>query len=139
MLQSVSIQFNYYTSYLHFTGICHIYQSKNYFYFFVNCPSSTAYYKIVNKFNCRMNGRLEDFMSDLAATNCGCGCDGGNNNCFFLILILLFCCGGCGNGNGFFGGGDCCSSIIWLFILFSCCGCGNGIFGGNGNGCGCGC
>ena len=20
-------------------------------------------------------------MSDLAATNCGCGCDGGNNNC----------------------------------------------------------
>ena len=62
-------------------------------------------------------------MSDLAATNCGCGC--GN---------------GCGN-NGFFGGNDCCSSIIWLFILFSCCGCGNGnFFGGNGgNGCGCGC
>ena len=75
-------------------------------------------------------------MSDLAATNCGCGCEneGGCNSIIWLIILL------CGN-NGFFGGNDCCSSIIWLFILFSCCGCGNGnFFGGNGgNGCGCGC
>ncbi len=130
MLQSVSIQFNYYTSYLHFTGICHIYQSKNYFYFFVNCPSSTAYYKIVNKFNCRMNGRLEDFMSDLAATNCG-GCSSGENGCSWIIILLLLCsC--CGGGSGFGFGGGCggesgCGSIIWILLLLCCC----------GNGCGC--
>ncbi len=130
MLQSVSIQFNYYTSYLHFTGICYIYQSKNYFYFFVNCPSSTAYYKIVNKFNCRMNGRLEDFMSDLAATNCG-GCSSGENGCSWIIILLLLCsC--CGGGSGFGFGGGCggesgCGSIIWILLLLCCC----------GNGCGC--
>ena len=55
-------------------------------------------------------------MSDLSATNCGCGCEsnvgrGGecgcgfsNNNCLWIIL-LLFCCGGCGNGGC--GGFDC--------------------------------
>ena len=42
-------------------------------------------------------------MSDLSATNCGCGCERnersgfGNNSCLWIIL-LLFCCGGCGNG-----------------------------------------
>ncbi len=53
-------------------------------------------------------------MSDLAATNCGCGCndDGGCNSIIWLI-ILLACCGGYGN-------------------TFSDNGCGN-----NGNGCGC--
>ena len=40
-------------------------------------------------------------MSDLSATNCGCGCERnersgfGNNSCLWIIL-LLFCCGGCG-------------------------------------------
>lgn len=130
MLQSVSIQFNYYTSYLHFTGICHIYQSKNYFYFFCKLSNSTAYYKIVNKFNCRMNGRLEDFMSDLAATNCG-GCSSGENGCSWIIILLLLCsC--CGGGSGFGFGGGCggesgCGSIIWILLLLCCC----------GNGCGC--
>ena len=44
-------------------------------------------------------------MSDLSATNCGCGCERnersgfGNNSCLWIIL-LLFCCGGCGNGCG---------------------------------------
>lgn len=78
-------------------------------------------------------------MSDLSATNCGCGCDsemsnwGGchNNSCLFIILILLFCC-----GNGFSGrrGDDCgCNnSCIWIIILL--------LFCGNGfDGCGCGC
>ena len=47
-------------------------------------------------------------MSDLTATNCGCGCDNGNNGC--------------------------CSTLIWLLLLTSCCGNGNGLFGGNGCG-----
>ena len=55
-------------------------------------------------------------MSDLAATNCGCGCDDsctGNS--------------GCGLGRCF---GDC-NSIIWILLILCCCGNGN-------NGCGCG-
>ncbi|WP_461812101.1 chorion class high-cysteine HCB protein 13 [Faecalimonas sp.] len=76
-------------------------------------------------------------MSDLSATNCGCGCNDGrecglNNSCLWIIL-LLFCCGG---NNGYNGmntcGNDCC--LLILLLLF-CCG-GNGI--GNTNG-GCGC
>lgn len=70
-------------------------------------------------------------MSDLAATNCGCGHDGNGCCSWILILILLSACGGCGNGSGLFGsfGGDgCgnndCSSIIWILILL--CVCGNG-------------
>ena len=46
-------------------------------------------------------------MSDLAATNCGCGCDES--------------CGG-GLSRGFFGGD--CNSIIWILLLL--CFCGNG-------------
>ncbi len=47
-------------------------------------------------------------MSDLSATNCGCGCENscggglfnnGNNSCLWIILLLIFC-GGCGNGCG---------------------------------------
>ena len=36
-------------------------------------------------------------MSDLTATNCGCGCDNGNgmSSCLWIILLLC-CCGGCG-------------------------------------------
>ena len=76
-------------------------------------------------------------MSDLSATNCGCGNtreSSGNNGCCSLIwLIILFSlfnnndsCGcGCGGGLNLFNGGSdgCgCNSIIWLLILFSCCG-----------------
>ena len=70
-------------------------------------------------------------MSDLAATNCGCGsCEGGHNNsCIWIILLLLFC-GGCGNGNGILGGGcgdgcGCDNGIIIIILLLVCC-CGHG-------------
>ena len=83
-------------------------------------------------------------MSDLAATNCGCGEDRGgcgcnsnngwglscgNNSCcnILWIIILLCLCGnngwGCNNGCG---NGDSCWIIIVLLLLC-------------GNGCGCGC
>lgn len=59
-------------------------------------------------------------MSDITATNCGCGCDDRCDN----------------NRSGLFnmnGDNDCCS-IIWIIILLSICGCGNnGIFGRSGN------
>lgn len=60
-------------------------------------------------------------MSDLAATNCGCGDErcGCNNNC------------GCGNGNSLFGDNSC-NCILW--IICQMCLCGNN---GCGNGCGC--
>ena len=56
-------------------------------------------------------------MSELSATNCGCGCENGgisngNNSCLWIILLLC-CCGGFGGGCN--GGG---------------CGCGDN-FGGN--------
>ena len=77
-------------------------------------------------------------MSDLTATNCGCGggCpSGGNNNCCSIIIwiILLSCL--CGNGrgmNGIFGGGcddDCgCgnNNCIWLILILIFCGGGCG-------------
>ena len=71
-------------------------------------------------------------MSDLSATNCGCGntCQngglfGGNSCC--LILILLLCCGnnglgannGCGCNDG---GNNGCNSLIWILLLLACCG-----------------
>ena len=62
-------------------------------------------------------------MSDLAATNCGCG-------------------GGCGGSNN--GGCNSCNIIIWIILLSCLCGNGNGtslsnVFGcGNGDDCGCG-
>ncbi|MDD6037961.1 MAG: chorion class high-cysteine HCB protein 13 [bacterium] len=72
-------------------------------------------------------------MSDLAATNCGCGSEV-NNGCSSIIwIILLLCfCGGnkgwnFGSGNGSCGCG--CDSI-WIILLLLCC------CGGNG-GCGC--
>lgn len=83
-------------------------------------------------------------MSDLSATNCGCGCERnersgfGNNSCLWIIL-LLFCCGGCGNG---FGGNNngCGDSCIWIILLLFCCGgCGNGFGGGREGGYGDGC
>ncbi|MGN0291341.1 MAG: chorion class high-cysteine HCB protein 13 [Lachnospiraceae bacterium] len=70
-------------------------------------------------------------MSDLAATNCGCGCDNERGcNSIIWLIILLSCCG-CGN-NGLFGGNDCNNnSCIWIIILLLfCC---------NGNDCGFGC
>ncbi len=78
-------------------------------------------------------------MSDLSATNCGCGCDDGrrgngcgcgndcgfaNNSCLWIILLLI-CCGGYGNGCGGYGNDSC----LWIILLLICC-------GGLGNGCG---
>lgn len=82
-------------------------------------------------------------MSDLAATNCGCGVSNnnlfGNNGCSIIwILLLLSCCGGCGCGNNNNG----CNSDCWLvLILLFCCGGwnNNGCGCGNSNNCGCGC
>ena len=57
-------------------------------------------------------------MSDLAATNCGCGCEneGGCNSIIWLIILL--CCCGCGN-NGIGGGCDNGNnSCLWLAFLF---------------------
>ncbi|HJC09555.1 MAG TPA: chorion class high-cysteine HCB protein 13 [Candidatus Blautia ornithocaccae] len=79
-------------------------------------------------------------MSDLAATNCGCGCDdncgggmsrglfGGGCSCIIWILLLLSCCG---NGNTFSGNDGCSDSSCLILILLLLCGCGNGC----GNGC----
>lgn len=76
-------------------------------------------------------------MSDLTATNCGCG-NVGRSGCgcsnFIWIILLLFLCGsngnddcGCdGNGFGLFNGNGGCECIIWILLLLSCCGGGNG-------------
>lgn len=61
-------------------------------------------------------------MSDLTATNCGCGCDNG-------------CGSSSGLANSVFGEG-CGCSILWILLLCSLCGGNNGsLFSGNGNGC----
>ena len=78
-------------------------------------------------------------MSDLSATNCGCGYENGglfsnngNNSCLWIILLLIFC-GGCG-GSGRMGDGCGCGcgndSCMWIILLLIFC-------GGCGNGCGC--
>ena len=70
-------------------------------------------------------------MSDLAATNCGCGEDRGgcgcnnNNGCG--------CDNGCNNGWGLSCGNNSCCNILWIIILL--CLCGNNGWGCN-NGCG---
>ena len=56
-------------------------------------------------------------MSDISATNCGCGCDQEVTRNF-----------------GCFGGGNNCCSIIWILLLLNCF-CGDNW---NGGGCGCG-
>ncbi len=70
-------------------------------------------------------------MSDLAATNCGCGNDVGNGCSSIIWIILLLCiCGNNGNSgfnNGGCGGDNGCLWII-LLLLF----CGGGCGGGNG-------
>lgn len=72
-------------------------------------------------------------MSDLSATNCGCGCErtnngcGSNNSCLWIILLLIFCGGGCGNALSNNGNDSC----LWIILLLIFCGgC------GNNNGCG---
>lgn len=69
-------------------------------------------------------------MSDLAATNCGCGNEGGCGSILWLIVLLCLCNGN--NGSGFFGGncGGGCenNSCIWIILLLLCC----GGCGGNG-------
>lgn len=80
-------------------------------------------------------------MSDLAATNCGCGCDNGCDNgsgaaffggnscsCILWIIVLMYFCGGNTYGNNGCGCGD--NSCLLLILLLLCC-------GGNGFGCGC--
>ncbi|MBD5551036.1 MAG: chorion class high-cysteine HCB protein 13 [Lachnospiraceae bacterium] len=78
-------------------------------------------------------------MSDLTATNCGCGNMGrsgcGCSNIIWIILLLSLCGGNgnddCGcNDNGLFGlgGNGGCECIIWILLLLSCGGCGNGLF-----------
>ena len=70
-------------------------------------------------------------MSDLAATNCGCGNEGGCGSILWLIVLLSLC-----NGNGgtsLFGGNGGCgceggNSCIWIILLLLCC----GGCGGNG-------
>ena len=70
-------------------------------------------------------------MSELSATNCGCGCDNngtiwGGNGCnispCFLIIILIFFCGGMGNNWGRSGSGCGCDWIWIILLLFFCCG-----------------
>ncbi|MCI5823259.1 MAG: chorion class high-cysteine HCB protein 13 [Lachnospiraceae bacterium] len=66
-------------------------------------------------------------MSDLVATNCGCGSE---NNCcsslIWIILILSLCNNGTsslsGDGCGCGGNNDC----IWLILLLLFCGGSNG-------------
>lgn len=87
-------------------------------------------------------------MSDLTASNCGCGstpfstnCGGGCNNTWLILLLLLSnngCGGGCGNGFGLFNNGGCgdsncgCDWLIWILLISCFC-------GGNGERGGCGC
>jgi len=79
-------------------------------------------------------------MSDLTASNCGCGSNsifGGNGGgCSWIIWILLLSCvcgnngGGCGFGG--FGGNGCgcddgcgnnsCEWLIWILLLSCFCG-----------------
>ena len=73
-------------------------------------------------------------MSDLTATNCGCGTSsrsGCGCNSILWILILLSCCNGgdssdgCGFGGSLFGGNNSgcgCDNIIWILLLLCCCG-----------------
>ena len=64
-------------------------------------------------------------MSDLTATNCGCGRErSGNNSCLWIILLLLFC------GNSFGGDGNFlsndndggCGCILPILLILCCCG-----------------
>ena len=73
-------------------------------------------------------------MSDLAATNCGCGNSCGNGSCgnnILFLLLILCACGGCGNddgcgNNGLFGMGNFgdggCGCLIWILLLSCICG-----------------
>lgn len=77
-------------------------------------------------------------MSDLTASNCGCGSNsilGGNGGCSWIIWILLLSCVCGGNGGGFgniLGGNGCgcddgcgnnsCEWLIWILLLSCFCG-----------------
>lgn len=56
-------------------------------------------------------------MSDLVATNCGCGNDTncGCSSLIWIILILALC----GNGSSF--SNDGCGNSIWIILLLLCC------------------
>lgn len=65
-------------------------------------------------------------MSDLVATNCGCGNE--SNNCcsslIWIILILSLCNSGSGLSNDGCGCGN--NDCIWLILLLLFCGGNNG-------------
>lgn len=73
-------------------------------------------------------------MSDLAATNCGCGNECGNrsfgcgSNLLFILLILCLYGNHDDDCDSCFGnfGNDRCGCLIWIIILS--CICGNGCF-----------
>ena len=58
-------------------------------------------------------------MSDLVATNCGCGNDT-NCGCSSLIWIILMLAL-CGNGSSFSNDGCGCGNSIWIILLLLCC------------------
>lgn len=59
-------------------------------------------------------------MSDLVATNCGCGNDNNNGCCSSLIWIILILAL-CGNGSSFSNDGCGCGNSIWIILLLLCC------------------
>lgn len=61
-------------------------------------------------------------MGELAATNCGCGCENSNNNCLWIILLLLFC----NNGSSSPFGGSQDNGCMWIILLLLLCNCNNG-------------
>ncbi len=71
-------------------------------------------------------------MSDLTATNCGCGCNDGGNSCCSIIWILVLLSllnngdNGCGC-NGALGANAFGDNGCLLLLLLLCC-CGNGNF-----------
>lgn len=89
-------------------------------------------------------------MSDLSATNygcgrnerSGCGCNNcGNNSCIWIILILLFCGNGSVFGRSGCGCNDCDNnnnSCLWIILILLFCNNGS-VFGRSGCGCGCDC
>lgn len=123
-------------------------------------PFSVTHFSPSHMIECKENP--EDLnMSDLAATNCGCGEDRGgcgcNNGCGCDNGCNGGCNNGCGNNWGLSCGNNSCCNILWIIILLCLCGnngwgcnngCGNGdscwiilvllLLCGN-NGCGCGC
>ena len=71
-----------------------------------------------HKIQCKYLGGF--LMSDLVATNCGCGNDNNNGCCSSLIWIILILAL-CGNGSSFSNDGCGCGNSIWIILLLLCC------------------